>query len=230
VSGCLPSLLISGSYVAPEHESLLAVVAEPLSSTTDFLESLSAHPHWNDEVRALVSSAVTNRQHSYSPSLAVPLRTVRRPNGVALTTTGEPIGSGQNRTAEVTFHESGSIVLISERPAATRSFANVNPRPPDVKVILDDLIVGNVELVVRLTAQVGRKYRYYGGWQIAVVVSGLDGATSTKMVDQWGEPRPNLTPASPRRPGANLGRIEPVPKTYRQRSKSLSPSQYACSR
>jgi hypothetical protein len=72
VSGCLPSLLISGSYVAPEHESLLAVVAEPLSSTTDFLESLSAHPDWNDEVRALVSSAVTNRQHSYSPSLAVP--------------------------------------------------------------------------------------------------------------------------------------------------------------
>jgi hypothetical protein len=79
--------------------SLVAVVAEPLSSTTDFLEGLSGHPNWSDEVRALVASAVTNRQHSYSPSLASPLRTQRRPNGVALTTSGEPIGSGQRPTA-----------------------------------------------------------------------------------------------------------------------------------
>ena len=100
---------------APGHDSLLAVVAEPLSSTTDFLEGLSAHPDWNSEVRALVASAVTNRQHSYTPSLAVPLRTQRRPNRVALTTSDEPIGSGRYRTAEVTFNESGQIVLISER-------------------------------------------------------------------------------------------------------------------
>ncbi|MEZ0362638.1 helix-turn-helix domain-containing protein [Mycobacterium sp. pUA109] len=180
---------------APE-QSLVAVVAEPLSSTTDFLESLSAHPSWNDEVRALVLSAVTNRQHGYSPSLASPLRPQRRPNGVALTTSGEPIGSGQQRTAEVTFNESGRIGLISERPTDTRSFANVNPRPPDVKVVLDDLIVGNVELVVRLTAQVGRKYSYYGGWQIAVVVNGLNGATSIKAVDQWGDPGPTYTEAT----------------------------------
>jgi hypothetical protein len=181
---------------APGHESLVAVVAEPLSSTTDFLEGLSAHPDWNDEVRALVASAVTNRQHGYSPSIAVPLRTQRRPNGVALTTSGEPIGSGQHPTAEVTFNESGRIVLISERSAATRSFTNVNPRPPDVRVILDDLIVGNVELIVRLTAQVGRKYGYYGGWQIAVVVTGLNDATSVKALDQWGDPGPTYTEAT----------------------------------
>jgi hypothetical protein len=179
----------------PENGSLLAVVAEPLSSTTDFLEGLSAHPDWNNEVRALVASAVTNRQHGYSPSLASPLRTQRRPNGVALTTSGEPIGSGQNRTAEVTMNESGRIVLISERATATRTFPNVNPQPPDLKVIFDDLIVGNVELVVRLTAQVAKKYGYYGGWQIAVVVTGLNDATSIKAVDAWGDPGQMYTEA-----------------------------------
>jgi hypothetical protein len=178
---------------APEQDSLLAVVAGPLSSTTDFLESLSARPDWNGEVRELVASAVTNRQHAYTPSLAVPLGARRRPNGVALTTSGEPIGSGQNRTAEVTFSESGQIVLISERVALTRGFPAVSPQPPDVKAILDALIVGNVELVVRLTAQVAKKYGYYGAWQIAVAATGLDNATSSKTVDQWGDPGPIYT-------------------------------------
>jgi len=99
-----------------------------LSSTTDFLESLSPHTDWNSEVRALVASAVTNRQHSYAPSLADPLRTQRRPNGVALTTSDEPIGSGRNRTAEVTLKESGRIVLISERVTLERDFPAVAPQ------------------------------------------------------------------------------------------------------
>jgi hypothetical protein len=99
-----------------------------LSSTTDFLESLSAHTDWNSEVRALVASAVTNRQHSYAPSLADPLRTQRRPNGVALTTSDEPIGSGRNRTAEVTLKESGRIVLILERVTLERDFPAVAPQ------------------------------------------------------------------------------------------------------
>jgi hypothetical protein len=56
--------------------------------------------------------------------------------------------------------------------------------------------VGNVELVVRLTALVARKYGYYGGWQIAVVVTGLNDATSIKAVDQWGDPGPTYTEAT----------------------------------
>ncbi|WP_156747445.1 helix-turn-helix domain-containing protein [Mycobacterium sp. E2462] len=179
---------------APEAESLLAVIAEPLSSTTDFLEDLSAHSNWDNEVRTLVASAVTARQSGYAPTLASPLRALRRPNGVALTTSDQPIGSGQ-RTAEVTLNESGRIVLISERPTAIRNFPHVNPQPPDLRVILDDLIVGNVELVVRLTAQVAKKYGFYGSWQVAVVVTGLNDATSIKAVDSWGDPGPMYTEA-----------------------------------
>jgi hypothetical protein len=178
---------------APGYEPLLAVVAEPLTSTTDFLENLSGHADWNTEVRELVASAVPEQQHNYTPSLAVPLRTLRRPNGVAVTTSDKPIGSGQNRTAEVTFNESGQIVLISERVALIREFPAVAPQPPDLKVVLDALIVGNVELVVRLTAQVAKKYGYYGAWQIAAVVTGLDDATSSKTVDSWGDPGPIYT-------------------------------------
>lgn len=181
---------------APQQESLLAVVAEPLSSTTDFLEELSAHADWDTEVRGLVQSALTSRQRTYSPSLAVPLRTVRRPNGVALTTSGDAIGTGKRRTAELTFSESGGIALISERPTDIRSFPAVAPRPPDLKVIFDNLIVGNAELVVRLLAEVAKKYGYYGAWQIAVVVTDLDGGTSMKAVDPWGDPGPIYTEAT----------------------------------
>ena len=55
------------------------------------------------------------------------------------------------------------------------------------------MIVRNVELVVRLTAQVAKKYGYYGGWQIAVVVTGLNDAASSKTVDAWGDPGPTYT-------------------------------------
>lgn len=182
--------------IAPQQDSLLAVVAEPLASTTDFLEELSAHADWNNEVRGLVQSALTTRQQSYSPSLAVPLRAVRRPNGVALTTSDDAIGAGQRRTAEVIFSESGRIVLISERPTDTRSFPGVAPQPPDLKVIIDSLIAGNVELVVRLLAQVAKNYGYYGAWQIAVVVTDLEGGTSIKAVDPWGDPGPIYTEAT----------------------------------
>ena len=45
--------------------------------------------------------------------------------------------------------------------------------------------------LVRLAAQVGKKYGYYyGAWQIVVVTTGLDGATSSKTVDSWGDPGP----------------------------------------
>jgi hypothetical protein len=178
---------------ADNQDSLLAVVAEPLGTNTDLLEELSAHVDWDNEVRGLVQGAMTNRQHSYSPSLAVPLRAVRRPNGVALTTSDDAIGAGKRRTAEVTFSESGRIVLVSERPTDTQSFPGVTPQPPSLKVIFDSLIVGNVELVVRLLAQVAKKCGYYGSWQIAVVVTSLEGGTSVKAVDPWGDPGPIYT-------------------------------------
>ena len=96
----------------------------------------------------------------------------------------------------MTFNEFGRIVLISERPTDTRDFRGVSPQPPDLKVILDSLIVGNVELVVRLTAEVGKQYAYYGAWQIAVFVTGLNGGTSIKAVDAWGDPGPIYTEAT----------------------------------
>jgi hypothetical protein len=41
-----------------------------------------------------------------------------------------------------------------ERLTAIRGFSGVSPQPPDLKVVFDTLIVGNVEHVVRLTALV----------------------------------------------------------------------------
>jgi len=49
-----------------------------------------------------------------------------------------------------------------ERLTAIRRFSGVSPQPPDLKVVFDTLRVGNVELVVRLTAEVAKKVGYYG--------------------------------------------------------------------
>jgi hypothetical protein len=144
--------------------------------------------------------------------LASLLRTQRRPNGVALATSAEPIGSGKQWTAEVTFNESGRIVLISERPTDIRRFTNVNPQPPDLKVVIDALIVGNVELVVRLTGEVAKKYEYYVSWQIAVVATGLQGGSSIKIADQWGESGPVYTePTYPRATEAAFTELDTEP-------------------
>jgi len=70
-----------------------------------------------------------------------------------------------------------------------------------VPVALDDAARAAVDAaratesgeLLRLAAQVGKKYGYYGAWQIAVVTTGLDGATSSKTVDSWGDPGPIYT-------------------------------------
>jgi hypothetical protein len=70
-----------------------------------------------------------------------------------------------------------------------------------VPVALDDAARAAVDAaratesgkLLRLAAQVGKKYGYYGAWQIAVVTTGLGGATSSKTVDSWGDPGPIYT-------------------------------------
>jgi hypothetical protein len=69
------------------------------------------------------------------------------------------------------------------------SFSNVNPPPPDQKVVLEELIVGNVDLIVRLAVEVSHQYGYRGAWRFALVVSGLHGASSPKLLDRWGDER-----------------------------------------
>jgi hypothetical protein len=96
---------------------------------------------------------------------------------------------GRDRAAEVVFYESGRLALVSERPTFIWSFSNVNPPPPDQKVVLEELIVGNVDLIVRLAVEDSHQYGYRGAWRFAVVVSGLHGASSPKLLDRWGDER-----------------------------------------
>jgi hypothetical protein len=176
----------------PEHNSLVVMVADPVASYADFLEGLSADADWATQARQLVTTATTPENHGYTPSLANPPQTPeRRPGGVALTTGMDRHNrfEGRDRAAEVVFYESGRLALVSERPTFIWSFSNVNPPPPDQKVVLEELIVGNVDLIVRLAVEDCHQYGYRGAWRFAVVVSGLHGASSPKLLDRWGDER-----------------------------------------
>lgn len=52
--------------------------------------------------------------------------------------------TGSDSAAEIVLHESGRLVLASERAVTTRSFSNVFPPPPDATVVFEALIIGPV--------------------------------------------------------------------------------------
>ena len=190
------------------------MVAEPLASVTDFLEDLSSDANWNQEVRG---ARVERGNQPQGPAIDLLWQSRSALNGdrsrVALTTGEQSIGAGGRSKAEVTFDESGRIVLISERPTQVRGFPGVSPSPPDQKVVLESLIVGNVDLAVRLAAEAGNKYGHYGAWHLAVVVTGLEGATSATLADPWGDPGPIYTYATyDRAVEATLAELEAEPE------------------
>lgn len=95
---------------------------------------------------------------------------------------GDDRFEGADKAAELTFEESGRLVLASERAVTPWSFQNVHPQPPDVLVAFDMLIVGHLDLLVRQAAIVAQKYGFTGSWRFAVALNGLKGAAALTLV------------------------------------------------
>lgn len=176
---------------------LLVVVAEPLNALDDMLVSLAESPQWQEPVLNLVRSVVGPHQRTYAPTLAEATGFARRPDGVALTTgmyDGQRFG-GRDRAAEIVFHESGRLVLASERAVTIRSFTGVVfPPPPDVTVVFEALIIGHVDLLARLAGAVSHRWGYTGSWRFALSLNGLRDSVSWLITDRtYGDSGPVYT-------------------------------------
>lgn len=176
---------------------LLVVVAEPLNAREDMLVSLAESSQWQEPVLQLVHSVVGPHQRTYAPTLAEASGFARRPGGVALTT-GMHDGqrfAGKDRAAEIVFHESGRLVLASERAVTIRSFAGVVfPPPPDVTVVFEALILGHVDLLARLAGAVSHRWGYTGSWRFALSLNGLRDSVSWIITDRtYGDRGPVYT-------------------------------------
>ncbi|WP_245717145.1 AlbA family DNA-binding domain-containing protein [Nocardia mikamii] len=179
-----------------EGGSALILVAEPLGAGEDLLVPLAESPTWQSTAMEYIGKAAVREAQDFSPSLARAYNSARRAGGVAIITgptIKQTFGVGDGR-AEVVFRETGTLVLASERPTAIWSFPNVNPRPDDVKVIFETLILGHTDLLVRLAAVVAQQHGFAGSWRFGLTITGLrDGASHSVLDRQWGDRGPLFT-------------------------------------
>jgi hypothetical protein len=150
----------------------LLSLAKPLGAHENLLMGLSVSTNWRSEVAQLVNDATVFGHQHFAPSLRNPTGFARRPHGIAATTRmgdGQRFG-GSTDAAEITLHEDGTLLLISER-------AVVYPHAESAPNVLENLSVGHTELVVRLAALVSG-YGFAGSWRFAIAVVGLRGSCS----------------------------------------------------
>ena len=165
---------------------LFVAVADPGGAHDELLVPLSESHQWQQTVLELVHAAIGDENRRYAPTLADASGFARRPGGVAATT-GMFNGArfeDKDYAAEVTFTEAGRLVLASERAVTTWSFPHVSPQPPDVLVVFESLILGNLSFLVRLAAEVSRRFGFTGSWRFALSINGLDGSSSLAVQDR----------------------------------------------
>ena len=81
------------------------------------------------------------------------------------------------RAAEIRLNESGSILLASRSPVTY-------PIGPDDPRVLEVLIIGHTDLVVRLTALLSERFGFAGAWRFGLLITGLRGAISYELSEE----------------------------------------------
>ncbi|MFG1774586.1 helix-turn-helix domain-containing protein [Nocardia salmonicida] len=170
-----------------DRSSIMAILAEPVGAAEELLVPLVDAAEWQREAFALLQAATQPNQHTYSPTVADSSDFARRAGGVALTTGmhNTPPWEGGDRATELTFHENGSLTLASERTVMTRKIP-VQPPRPDIEVVFEQLIIGNIDLLTRLVALVADKYGFTGSWRFGLVITGLAGTHSYSLNEKIG--------------------------------------------
>ncbi|MFI8977197.1 helix-turn-helix domain-containing protein [Nocardia asteroides] len=170
-----------------DRSSIMAILAEPVGATEELLVPLVDADEWQRVALELLQAATQPIQRKYAPTVAESSGFARRASGVALTTgmRNAPPWEGGDRAAELTFHENGSLTLASERAVMTHRVP-VQPPRPDIEVVFELLILGNIDLITRLAALVADKYGFTGSWRFGLVVTGLAGAHSYSLNEGYG--------------------------------------------
>ncbi|MGY1893806.1 helix-turn-helix domain-containing protein [Nocardia gipuzkoensis] len=185
---------IEGLGTRQGRDSILAILAEPLGADEDLLVPLAAAGNWQHEILQLLQSALQPSHRRYAPNFADSPGFGRRAGGVSVTT-GMYNGrrwEGEDRAAEITLHENGSLLLASERAVWTYE-SRVQPPRPSAEVIFETLIIGHLDLLIRLVARVADKYGFTGSWRFGIVITGLNGARSLTLDEGWGPEGPPYT-------------------------------------
>ncbi len=188
---------IEGLGARRGRNSILAILAEPLGADDNLLVPLAAAGNWQEKVLQLLHSVLQPSHRKYAPNFADAPGFGRRAGGVALTT-GMHNGQrweGNDRAAEITFHENGSLLLASERAVWTKESPVLPPRPAE-EVIFETLIIGHLDLLTRLVARVADEYGFTGSWRFGLVITGLNGTRSLTLDDGWGPEGPRYTAAT----------------------------------
>jgi hypothetical protein len=97
---------------------------------------------------------------------------------------------GTDKSAELRLNETGTIFLASRRTVLV-------PNPSDSPQVLELLIIGHTDLVVRLAPLLSERYRFAGAWRFGLIVIGLQGAISSALAHAgksgWEERGPQFT-------------------------------------
>ncbi|MGW4371704.1 AlbA family DNA-binding domain-containing protein [Nocardia takedensis] len=178
---------IAGLGPRKGRDSILAILAEPLGAPEDLLVPLVESAVWHQTVLDLMSSVANLGHTKYAPTLTSATGFARRASAVALTTGmfGGQRWEGEDRAAELAFHENGTLFLASERAVCRYDVGGASSRQSSLDVIFDDLIVGNVDLVVRMAAAVAQRFGFAGTWRFGLIVTGLRGHPAWSAVDRF---------------------------------------------
>ncbi|WP_235026537.1 helix-turn-helix domain-containing protein [Dietzia lutea] len=168
--------------------SLIALIADPIGLRDDLLVELTGDPNWENQVAAILQQADQTAKGADYPPYIRATGFQRRAEGVAVTdgmhnATREFKGDG--RAAELVFHETGRLTLISER-ATFMHTRPVQPEPPAAKLIFEELIVAKTAILVAVTAETAKLTQYRGSWRFALLVRGLKGGSAWILADSFG--------------------------------------------
>ncbi|MGW5569788.1 AlbA family DNA-binding domain-containing protein [Nocardia thailandica] len=195
------------------HPSILAILAEPVGAPDDMLAPLVASEGYGDAIMALLKSSLQPGHGRYEPNFADAHRFGRRAGGVTVNR-GMYDGrwEGRGRAAEITFYENGSLLLASERAVFTKPSQVSPPRPP-AEVIFETMIIGHVDLLIRLVGAVADKYGFSGSWRFGLVVTRTSGAQAYSLDRGWGPEGPVYdAPAYERACSATLNDLTSNPR------------------
>ena len=184
--------LSGGRYAPPPMMLLLAVpsggrVDDPLVP----LLNLSDNELRSTVLELVRAAAIPEHQQNFVPTFQNPSNVVRRAGGVAATTRLEDEQFlDSEKSAELRVNENGTVFLASRRTV-------IAPIPSDSPQVLESLIIGHTDLVVRLAPLLSERYGFAGGWRFGLIVIGLHDAISNALAHtghaSWDSRGPKFT-------------------------------------
>lgn len=149
------------------------ILAKPLGALRQMLKPLASKSGWQSVLVEVVRLSSVPGRHNFLPAFSAPGQD-RRPNGVALITGMQPgdVFGGGSRQAELVAYESGDLMLQSGRAVMATE---------QERVVLEELVAGHSDLLVRFAAEISERYGFAGSWQFGLLVTGLAGANSALL-------------------------------------------------